>query len=125
MLSDERLREMLAGTEGVTPGPHEARFCPALPLERVDYGVVSLALGRETCRVWDRDDAEHYARCDPDTIRSILTELVALRKANAGMAEAMTKALFAVQSYFGNKGHHDHPTVVRYEAALQQRRASE
>lgn len=45
-----------------TQGPYEARHCPGIPTDCCDFGIVSLSQGREVCRVWDRDDAEHLAK---------------------------------------------------------------
>lgn len=45
----------------MTPGPYEARHAPGIPTDCCDFGIVSLSQGREVCRVWERDDAEHLA----------------------------------------------------------------
>lgn len=37
---------------------YEARYCPDMPTDCCDYGVISHETGKEVCRVWDRDDAE-------------------------------------------------------------------
>ncbi len=37
---------------------YEARYCPDIPTDCCDYGVISHETGKEVCRVWDRDDAE-------------------------------------------------------------------
>ncbi|GEM_PF-5727517 len=37
---------------------YEARYCPGMPTDCCDYGVISHETGKEVCRVWDRDDAE-------------------------------------------------------------------
>jgi hypothetical protein len=65
-VSGERLAEMLAGLEGVTPGPWEASGANI----RHKHGPLLYT---------SENNAPHLARCDPDTIRAILTELQALR----------------------------------------------
>lgn len=94
-----RLDEMLAGLEGVTPGPwwsdedggDEFRAYAVFgPYER--YGKPSsicdthnageVVLEQEDGKPWDeqgRKNLTHIARCDPDTMRSIITELLELR----------------------------------------------
>lgn len=42
-------------------GPYEARVCKGVPATCCDYAVVSLAAGREVCRVWEEDDARALA----------------------------------------------------------------
>ncbi|PZQ55755.1 MAG: hypothetical protein DI555_06935 [Novosphingobium pentaromativorans] len=37
---------------------YEARYCPGIPTDCCDYGVISHETGKEVCRVWDRDDVE-------------------------------------------------------------------
>ena len=74
-VSDERLAEMLAGLEGVTPGPWEKETngmnhwvqTPG-PFRELIAPIVNLPL-----------NAAHIARCDPGAMRSILTELQSLR----------------------------------------------
>lgn len=104
-VSTERLEEMLAGLEGVTPGPW---FYHTHPLD--DWGTIRVGDDGTGC-VWrianvragrnvtdeekdqhrrDETDpyganAAHIARCDPDTMRSILTELLASRQAPEGV----------------------------------------
>jgi hypothetical protein len=71
-----------AVAEKATPGPHEARFVPmGAPADCCDYGVVSVPEGRETCRVWRRDDAEFYATFDPPTVMALLDRLSSYREA--------------------------------------------
>lgn len=107
MLSDERLREMLAGTEGVTPGPwrwdsgdlragnDDFIICPQnvmggdAPKTWADF----LGSYGEHSEDAAQFNAAHIAACDPDTIRSVLTELLSLREVSAKMAEALEAAL--------------------------------
>lgn len=87
-LSDERIAEMRRGLDGTTKGPWS----------RVEDqpGETTVWAGDATLCVisWYRGtggnshrDAAHIARCDPDTIRSLLTELQELRAAAKEMAK--------------------------------------
>lgn len=90
-VSDERLREMLAGLEGVTPGPWVwgARYIGVgnvmlgkyTPIAQTPNGMIAPDGGQ-----WDAN-AAHIARCDPDTMRQVLTlALAALtRRSSAGV----------------------------------------
>lgn len=90
-VSDERLTAMLAGLEGVTPGPWE----PVFNGER-GANVIAPEPDLALATVWPymrtygplpaNETAAHIARCDPDTMRSILTELSA-RRATADVTE--------------------------------------
>lgn len=85
-ITEERLREMLAGLEGVTPGPWR----------RMESGSNTFIVGHpewpcrrngvegqwEVARLDDmveehpdevKANARHIARCDPDTMRQVLT----------------------------------------------------
>lgn len=85
-VSDERLAEMLAGLEGVTPGPWDCFVGNAngrglVRIETanehpVEAGKVIATMVRGA--VSERT-GEHIMRCDPDTMRAILTELHSLR----------------------------------------------
>jgi hypothetical protein len=102
MITDERLREILAGTESVTPGPWFYR-----PTPHDDWGWVRTsppgdggpgwlvatakrgraeqpgedAIHRETKTDPYGANAAHIARLDPQTITSIVTELLSRREA--------------------------------------------
>jgi hypothetical protein len=88
-LSEERLREMLAGLEGVTPGPwvketeqDEEEDLPAFYVSSTVTTSCNLTvvarMGEASAAA--RTDAAHIARCDPDTMREILTlALLSLR----------------------------------------------
>lgn len=103
-ISDARLAEMLEGLEGVTPGPWKAvcqpnfsngyTYTSVQPAEPDPATMQHLAMaGGEyhICRMTHtpmerkyrryEHDARHISRCDPDTMRSILTELQSLRAA--------------------------------------------
>ena len=51
-----------------TQGRHEARYLPGTPTACCDFGVLALDAGRETCRVWTREDVEFYAAANPAAI---------------------------------------------------------
>lgn len=80
-IEEERIDEMLAGLESVTPGPWASdRHFSIGPRSQMDDQSFAMMLpiadifgGNQTA------DTDHIARCDPDTIRSILTELKELR----------------------------------------------
>ncbi len=83
-VSNERLRAILAGCEGVTPGPWKvdrgglnvAPFNVISPQGEAELGTYSVARG-----VWWETNATFIAACDPDTIRSLVSELLAAREA--------------------------------------------
>lgn len=78
-ISDERIDEMLAGLEGVTPGPWFVGIADG------DNGTAGLAQVDNGADMWpviaEWPEAEHIARCDPETIRALLLELRAYRDA--------------------------------------------
>ena len=105
-ISDERLNEMLAGLEGVTPGPwyigqlgtqkmeHVVDFGPppkspfmvvrpGTPAKPAMGGFTGFSAGGVVHADDDSSpaNAAHIARCDPDTIRALLTELQSFRAA--------------------------------------------
>lgn len=85
-LSDEHLAEMLAGLEGATPGPWDT----SAGLVRAIDGDVAIPIF-ESRDPWKKHrravtvlrqawhNRQHVARCDPDTMRSILIELLDFR----------------------------------------------
>lgn len=86
-ISDERLAEMLAGMEGVTPGDWGAWKSPeAVWMVRATYADEQ---GRR-CTAWpavcnagaqdNEVNAKHFASLEPDTMRSIISELLASRE---------------------------------------------
>lgn len=109
-LSKERLEEILTGTEGVTPGPWSfggTRY-------RMNGGEWQNIIG-ENSRAFvvvsidprtleGLRDGQHIANCDPDTIRSMASELLRLREA----VDALLNTHLA---------HHNHPVHVAARAA--------
>jgi hypothetical protein len=93
-VSDEKLAEIIAGCEGVTAGPWEARdenFGGRGA--RWAFGQPGTGRYHTLGRVLSPQDgttganalnAAHIARLDPDTIRSLLTELQHRRSQDAG-----------------------------------------
>lgn len=104
----ERLREMLAACEGVTPGPwanSSSVVASETALHDVVYGPDDTVPDRRGVAYCgdemrhrmglpygaERDaNANHIANCDPDTIRSALSELLELREAVKAQTEALT-----------------------------------
>ena len=98
--SEAALREIIAGTEGVTPGPYRRQETPANTLPGVTYVE---ALRTKSGDVWTRlleiswyrghgnahRDAAHIARCDPATVSAMAEEILDLR-------EALVKSLCAL-----------------------------
>ena len=85
-VSNERLAEMLAGLEGVTPGPWDTRANLVRAIDGDDAipifeSRMPWKKHRHTRTVVNQEwhNLNHIARCDPDTMRSILTELQHLR----------------------------------------------
>jgi len=86
-VSDEHIGVMLAGLEGVTPGPwSQAYGAVKSTAHDGEHKVASSDLMWGLNR--DQKNAAHIARFDPDTMRLILTELQSLRS-QAGVSEAV------------------------------------
>lgn len=85
-LSDAKLNEMLAGLKGVTPGPwHEGDHWVFVPPAS---GIATQALENILSHDKPQANAAHIARCDPDTIRYLVTQELSRRAANsAGRVE--------------------------------------
>lgn len=94
----DQLQAMLAGCEGVTPGPWQVKYVGdgrmAFAIADSD-GVSLLTIVEEDhagfAAVYSDGDAAHLVDCDPDTIRSLVSELLALRAAVALMTEEARK----------------------------------
>lgn len=113
-ISDERLREILAGCEGVTPGPwwgephydEMERGCAVIaatphgPLPgNPTRGMLAFAVQVDPANAKVAEaDAAHIARLDPDTVRSIITELLELRKYAANIASPAEPAAHSLQT---------------------------
>lgn len=86
-ISDARVAEMLTGLEGVSPGPWTSEadgFEPDADVvlysqEPVTDEIGTLIVDGGNSQHDAKANARHIARCDPDTMRSILTELLAWR----------------------------------------------
>lgn len=80
-VEDDKLREILAGCEGVTPGPWVVYHDTCAQCEKngtAEYGISGLPGGYHA-PFGKKADAAHIAACDPQTITSIITELLASR----------------------------------------------
>ena len=78
-LTTEQVEEILAGCEGVTPGPWRISGLDADQHIAAPYGDDGIAF---VSIAWEMRDPElrHIARLDPQTVASLATELLALRK---------------------------------------------
>lgn len=89
-VDDARLREIIAGCEGVTPGPWvrtEHKVAGMTLVTHEDIRVAGLHHHGERRLGNAHRDAAHIARLDPETIRAICTELLA-RRAMPAVSEA-------------------------------------
>lgn len=126
-VTDEKIEEMLAGLEGVTPGPwgvwREPTFTQADAIRELTFQVESTPIADFAKAVYLLDaggkcpattgcgpssavNADHIARCDPDTMRSILTELQSLRallQSQAAEIERCHKRLEIDRVYVGTE----------------------
>lgn len=79
MIATEQIEAMIAGLDKL---PHGPWFCTVAEGINGTAGLAQVDNGAEMWPViaeWH--EAEHIARCDPDTMRSILEELLRLRRA--------------------------------------------
>lgn len=83
------LEELRRLAEAATPGPYDARLVRGIPADCVDYGVISLVTGQETCRTWTEDDARFYAAANPQTVLYLLDRIKELEADNERMREAL------------------------------------
>lgn len=89
-ISTERLEEMHRGLEGVTPGPWTNDWTGDSPMGYVSSTAVGVLANCEApVRYGDfpadpTTNAAHIAACDPDTIRSMIDELLAYRSSDKG-----------------------------------------
>lgn len=113
-LTDDQVLALRDGCEGVTPGPwfpHDFAD-PAVssdPTCRDIYvscttpdhiSVASMHGGIEGHRnlKQGRSDASHIAGCDPDTIRALADEVIALRKARALISRAQAAKIAELEA---------------------------
>jgi hypothetical protein len=101
-VSDAELNEMLAGLEGVTPGPYDVWAEPTptkdAAIDELAYQVMQSEPFAEAvyllnaggkcpattgCGPSSEANAAHFARCDPDTIRYLVTQELSRRAANS------------------------------------------
>ena len=94
-LSDAKLNEMLEGLEGVTPGPWITSRRENRPIDGASYEIG--APDRGVAGMMHAKDAAHIARCDPDTIRYLVTQELSRRSAsNTGGVEVKARQALAV-----------------------------
>jgi hypothetical protein len=112
-LTDEQIAAIRDGCEGVTPGPWHihpvddttiitlertvvATTCDSAATEREDsYNVEYERMGR---------DALHIARCDPDTIRALATEVLEGRATIARLTRDQDAAIVALGEWARKAG---------------------
>jgi hypothetical protein len=77
-VSDDRLRQIIAGCEGVTPG----RWA----VLRLMSSMIVTASRSRICQIsrWDEANARHIARLDPQTVTAICEELLSRRSHQEG-----------------------------------------
>jgi hypothetical protein len=78
------LRDILAGCEGVAPGPWERRADPSHYDSVTDIYAQGFIIAQTCGKSFDGMEARaaHIARLDPQTIASIVSELIARREAD-------------------------------------------
>jgi hypothetical protein len=87
-LTDEELKALIDGCEGVTPGPWESSgtLVGTYIEGRREFTLVAKTeIGREFPLEYRRNTS-HIARCDPDTIRALATEVRESREAMRGLS---------------------------------------
>ena len=99
-VSDNLLREIIAGTEGAPPGPWDRdRLAKQLAIKAPNYprpkklGTRRIALipqrfyAHDILDAEDRANAEHIARCSPEVVRAICEELLSRRSPSPEVRE--------------------------------------
>ena len=88
-MSRDQIEAMLAGLDGVAPSPWRT----VLPNRKDgEPGFVRSGAGENSITVavlYHEADTRHIARCDPSTIRAVLTELLELRAENERLRTAL------------------------------------
>lgn len=71
-MTEEQIKAMLDGLNGVTSGPWEVAQTLSCGLHvRIAKRVGDTAISPIACDLEDVTDAAHIARCDPDTIKTL------------------------------------------------------
>ena len=76
-LTDEQIAAIRDGCEGVTPGPWSQNSGIRTWIMAGKLNVATIPQANDGD--WSPTNAAHIARCDPDTIRSITSELLKAR----------------------------------------------
>ncbi len=111
-LSDEALKALIDGCEGVTPGPWEGSgTLVGIYIEgRREWTLVAKTeKGREFPLEYRRNTS-HIARCDPATIRALASEVLESREAMKGAA--------VVANYSGSLLREKHARISQLNAEL-------
>jgi hypothetical protein len=97
MLTDDEIKALLEGCEGVTPGPWQLLGWGPMGL----YGKGDLrdaeCIARFRADLIEDGNAAHIARCDPGTIAELATRLLT--------AEARVKVLESALAKYPNEEH--------------------
>lgn len=92
-IGENELRAILDGLEGVTPGPWEKDTNPTTDFLYGTGRKGSMHIGS----IPSKHDRDYLARLDPDTVRSIVTELLELRRKD-GLGTVSVKPMEWVKS---------------------------
>jgi hypothetical protein len=118
-ITDDKLAELLAGLEGVTPGPWKHLRDPnaivkIYPNKMANPLPVAL-IGSMASKM----DGPHLARCDPDTIRSLITRLQAAetKLAKLGWADDDHQVVFDDTAGETGRVWHPHRGYWAYKTA--------
>ena len=82
VVSEERLREILDGCEGVTPGPWRVGKHPS-GFQLCGDGMWFMTAGWTVKDARNQPDAAHIARLDPATVASMARELISRRASSS------------------------------------------
>jgi hypothetical protein len=107
-ITDEKIKALLDGTEGVTLGPWAGEF------DDGDFCSYIQAAGLFVARSGLAADAAHIARCDPTTIAAICNELLASR----AKLKALEETLVGIDAVAIDHGHYESAARTMKEHAL-------
>ena len=81
-LTDDEIKALLAGCEGVTPGPWKTHLVNSTQICTASGASVAITCeaGRDDYVARMDYDAAHIARCDPKTISKLCDEVLTLRE---------------------------------------------
>jgi hypothetical protein len=119
MLTDDEIRALLEGCEGVTPGPWQRQY---MPTKFTNYVRSNAAFVADS--IGENLDAAHIARCDPGTIAELCTRLLSAEARVKGLERAARNIKPYLVWTIGLESPGYHPTmpsaVNAFLAALQE-----